>query len=337
MSNKNGRNALSEINNEILTVYEYCLAAGLTHDEIVEKAKPLILPVQKLEWKRKFLMLLKIGICCLAISYTLSSDTVSRSFLTNTRYFMFKILPFWDWTELYSENCLLENPFYSNEEVLIFDCKVCEDVFDVDYLNRTSPEEISQYYMQRNIPVIVRDAMFDWSVMQDSFNILNMTEGFYHLDEDVCMFQSNLNVENHQMLFQKLLSQDLQKWYAHWENCEKSTQKFVRKFYARPYFLPGVVQMTEANWILMSSNYIGRKYKKIDVMPSVTVMWVAQIRGYNNIQFLPKNPCHTTCNVIEDTLEEGEIALFSPTVWNFSYLPGEGTENLAIAVGGLAI
>jgi len=250
---------------------------------------------------------------------------------------MFKILPFWDWTELYSENCLLDNPFYSNEEVYVFDCKVCEDVYDVDYLNRTSPEEISQFYMQRNIPVIIRDAMFDWSVMQDSFNILNLTEGFYDLKEEVCMFQSNLGVENHHKLFKKLLNQDLKKWYAHWENCEKSTQKFIRKFYTRPYFMPSLVQMTEANWILMSSGYIGKKFKRLDVMSTITVMWIAQIRGYNNIQLQPKDPCHNMCNVLEDTIEEGEIILFSPTVWNFSYIPGEGTENLAIAVGGLTI
>lgn len=52
--------------------------------------------------------------------------------------------------------------------------------------------------------------------MQEKYVISFFLQGFYHLDEDVCMFQSNLNVENHRMLFQKLLSQDLQKWYAHW-------------------------------------------------------------------------------------------------------------------------
>ncbi|CAL1268996.1 unnamed protein product [Larinioides sclopetarius] len=303
MPPKNGNNAAFEINNEIRSVYEYCLAAGLTHEEIVEKARPLLQPIQIDEWKRAFLMILKISICCIALSYTLASDTISRSILTQGRHFMFK---------------------------------ACEDVYDVDYLNWTSTEEISQLYLQRNIPVIVRDAMSDWPVMKNSFTILNLTDEFYHLQEDICMFQSNLRLGSHHQLFEKLMKQDLQKWYAHWENCEKSTQKLMRKFYSRPYFMPGTVQMTESNWVLMSSGYNGKKFKKIDAMPSITVMWVAQVWGYNRIQFTPKKPCHKMCNILEDTLEEGEIVLFSPAMWSFSYLPGDGTENLAIAAGGFS-
>ncbi|XP_035217349.1 uncharacterized protein LOC118190703, partial [Stegodyphus dumicola] len=245
-------------------------------------------------------------------------------------------LPLWDWTDLYSETCLLDNPFYSDEQIFITDCQACEDEYQIDYVNGTSSEEISHLYIQRNIPVIVRDAMLDWPVMKDSFTILNLTEGFLQMKEDVCMFQTNLRVDNHRKVFKKLLNEDLQKWYAHWENCQKANQKFLRKFYARPYFIPSVVQMTESNWILMSSNYIGRKFKNIDALPSITIMWVAQVRGYNSIRLEPKKPCHKICNILEDTVEEGEIVLFSPAVWNFSYLPGEGTENLAIAAGGFS-
>lgn len=36
-------------------------------------------------------------------------------------------------------------------------------------------------------------------------------------------------------------------------------------------------------------------------------MWVAQVWGYNRIQFEPKEPCHKMCNTLEDTIEEGEV------------------------------
>lgn len=339
MRSKNGNHhVVSEINSEIRSVYEYCLAAGLTHEEIVEKARPLLQPIQIEEWKKTFMMILKIGICCLALSYTLASDTISRSILSHGRHFMFKVLHVWDWTELYSETCIMENPFYLDEQVYTIDCQACEDVFDVDFLNHTSTEEISQLYMQRNVPVIVRDAMSDWPIMQKSFTILNLTDEFYYLKDDVCMFQSNLRVRNHHQLFTRLAAQKevKLKWYAHWENCEKATQKLMRKFYARPYFMPGVVQMTESNWLLMSSRYHGKKFKRIDSMSSITVMWVAQVWGYNKIQFEPKKPCNDICNMLEDTLEQGEIVLYNPAVWNFSYLPGAGTENLALAAGGFS-
>ncbi|XP_054721163.1 uncharacterized protein LOC129230753 [Uloborus diversus] len=336
MPKRENTEALYEVDNEIKTVYEYCLAAGLTHEEIVERAGPLLRPLKKEEWRKRIMMLLKIGICCLALSYTLSSDKVFRMVMSNARHMMFKILPLWDWTDLYTESCLLDNPLYADEQVILTDCEVCEEVFNIDYINKTTPEEISQDYIQRNLPVIVNDAMSDWPSMKDSFNILNLTEGYLFMKEDVCMFHTNLRVENHNRLFRKLLNEEVQKWYAHWENCQKASQKFLRKFYTRPYFLPGIIQITESNWIFMSSGYVGKKFKMVDVLPSLTFMWVAQLRGYNNIRFEPKEPCDRYCNILEDILEEGEIVLFNPAIWSFSYLPGEGTENLALGAGGFS-
>ncbi|GIZ02323.1 uncharacterized protein CEXT_214141 [Caerostris extrusa] len=326
MRPKNGKYAALEINNEIHSVYEYCLAAGLTHDEIAEKARPLLQPIRVEVGKKYLLMILKISLCCLALSYTLSSDTISRSILTQGRYFMFKILEFWDWTEIYSETCLLGNPYYNDEHSYVVDCQACEDVFDVDFLNSTTTEEMSQNYIQKNIPVIVRNAMTDWPIMNETFTIRNLTDEFFFLEDDVCMFQSNLKIKNHRKLFELLSKHEAEKWYAH----------LLRRFYSRPYFMPPTVQMTESNWLFMSAFYNGKKFKKIDPMPSITVMWVAQVWGTNQIQFKPKKPCHKTCNVLEDTLEEGELVLYNPAVWSFGYLPDDETENLALAAGGFS-
>jgi len=330
----NDDKALVDINNEINSVYEYCIAAGLTHEEIVKKAGPLLRPLQKEDWKKRFLMLMKIAICCLALTYTVSSDKVFRSILTNGRLFMFKLLPFWDWTELYTDSCLIENPLFNPECVFVPDCKACEGVHSIDSINNTSPEEVDQLYLQKHIPVIIKDAMTDWPVMKDSFTSLNLTEAYRSVEDTPCQFETNLHMQNHTELFGRLLKEDLQNWYAHWENCAKRSQKILRNFYQKPYFMPNVVQMTQANWILMSSGYEERKYKMLNVSTSATIMWVAQLRGYNSISFHPLEPCDKTCDVLFDFIQEGEIVVFSPDLWIFSYVPGEGTENLAIAVGG---
>lgn len=91
MTGRKENRAMSDINHEIESVYEYCLAAGLTHEEIIQKASPLLRPLKKEEWKKRLMMLMKIAICCLALSYTLSSDNVTRSVLTNGRLLMFKV------------------------------------------------------------------------------------------------------------------------------------------------------------------------------------------------------------------------------------------------------
>lgn len=108
MSNRVNSETLTDINNEIESVYEYCLAAGLTHEEIIQKASPLLRPLKKEEWKKRFMTLMKIAICCVALSYTLTSDNVTRSVMTNGRLLMFKVKNYAYGFQFFTYNLLVE-------------------------------------------------------------------------------------------------------------------------------------------------------------------------------------------------------------------------------------
>lgn len=341
MDNERDVNFLVEVNSEIRNLYDYCLASGLSHEETVKKASPLLHPIRKETLKRGCYIALSLFAVGLLFGVALTSVHAGHLIRMNIRYALFKLLPWWDWTDFYGSRCLIYNPYFKDVHLMETDCEICEDLYEMDRLSNISSDQISLSYLQNDIPVVVLDAVDDWPAMDDSFNILNLTEGYLYSDEvasqDVCMFQSNLRVQSHHRVFQKIVLENVTGgWYAHWENCRKPTEKFLRKFYGRPYFMPQAVQMTESNWLFMSSSYKGKRYKMVEVLPSISVMWIAQLRGYQHVRFEPKEPCREMCNVLEDILEEGDLAVFTPTLWSFSYLPGDNTENLAIAAGGFS-
>lgn len=49
-----------------------------------------------------------------------------------------------------------------------------------------------------------------------NINLYLKMQGYRFMKEDICLFQTNLRVQDHNKLFDKLLKEDLQKWYAHW-------------------------------------------------------------------------------------------------------------------------
>ena len=53
----------------------------------------------------------------------LGGEGVRWHVLFYTLYFA-QVLPYWNWAELYSEECLVENPYYKGQELLEEDCEV---------------------------------------------------------------------------------------------------------------------------------------------------------------------------------------------------------------------
>ncbi|CAG7730807.1 unnamed protein product [Allacma fusca] len=117
-------------------------------------------------------------------------------------------------------------------------------------------------------------------------------------------------------------------WFLHWENCQKDGAKAARQFYRRPYFISNSLDLTGSNWVLMSSDFRGRVYKKID--PSETLMMLYQIRGFNHIRLSPRDACRDNCPELLTTLNEGEILVVENLLWIMEYIPGEEGDNLGI-------
>ena len=52
-------------------------------------------------------------------------------------------------------------------------------------------------------------------------------------------------------------------FHYHRENCNKRAARALRPFYRRPYFMPHMVDFSDTNWVIMSSDYKAKVYKEV--------------------------------------------------------------------------
>nr|CAD7401285.1 unnamed protein product [Timema poppensis] len=149
--------------------------------------------------------------------------------------------------------------------------KSCEALEQVDRLGSVAYEHLLDSYLNRDAPLIVMDAMESWAVMNtDNFWFDNITQ-LYLQDEKLvdtvpCILTTNLRPGSSDLhaFLKRINSPKIDKWFVHWlgQNCDIHAVKALRKFYQRPYFLSSSVSPAHFNWVLMSSDYTTKIYKK---------------------------------------------------------------------------
>ncbi|XP_071512947.1 uncharacterized protein, partial [Panulirus ornatus] len=215
--------------------------------------------------------------------------------------------------------------------------RVCE-VVQGNRLSNASSDVVSEDYLKNDIPFIVTDAMDDWPIMNtERFWFDNITE--MYLSEELrgiypCELTSNLRLRPDDLrgFLKKIHNPDVHRWYGHWENCNKKAAKALRQIYRRPYFIPHMVDFSDSNWVIISSDFKGKVYKEVDFQTEL--LWVAQVRGWSHIRLVPREPCDHFCPELLDTITEGQMVVVTNLLWKFEYIPGEHTDNLAVGVGG---
>nr|CAD7198269.1 unnamed protein product [Timema douglasi] len=152
----------------------------------------------------------------------------------------------------------------------------CEALEQVDRLGSVAYEHLLDSYLNRDAPLIVMDAMESWAVMNtDNFWFDNITQ-LYLQDEKLvdtvpCILTTNLRPGSSDLhaFLKRINSPKIDKWFVHWQNCDIHAVKALRKFYQRPYFLSSSVSPAHFNWVLMSSDYTTKIYKKVGPEPSL--------------------------------------------------------------------
>ncbi|CAK9297699.1 unnamed protein product [Gordionus sp. m RMFG-2023] len=291
-------------------------------------------------------------IIVLAISWKRSS-TLRKLSVSLLRRGQIQMLPYWDWTSLYYETCVIKNPYYLQESLRDDDCQACMEIQDIPKLFNVSSQEISDKFMKTDTPFIITDSSLRsyWPIFKDGsqFKISTLFDlnKFYNDHQDLrysypCALTSNhrKKYSGSKSLRHKLLSGSVSKFYAYWENCEKRAAKTFRKLYKRPYFLPGMAEIATPNWVFISKSFIGNKYFNIPI--EATSVGFAQIIGESNILIKPKRPCDSFCSKLTDTLYPGEIIVWNDYLWNAYYSPVDYRnlsafydldETLAIGMG----
>ncbi|XP_054166085.1 uncharacterized protein LOC128963597 [Oppia nitens] len=249
------------------------------------------------------------------------------------RILLFRVEPYWDWNRWYDSSCLMDNPFYEFKKLREWDCHLCEDITQFKKLSDIKDELIVERYIRNEIPIIIGSDMMradieKWPIARHDFALSHIQNIYDENDwKNVCLFKTNLKVNDHLSLLNKLKSNQ----YSNigWENCNSKTEKQLRKYYNRPQMIPPMLEMTMGNWILISYNYM------IDPSPGTQVLLMIQIRGQNRIKAEAKHYCADKgCQQFEDILKENEILIISARLWNLSYIPIKANNSgIALIIG----
>ncbi|XP_076043449.1 uncharacterized protein LOC143026618 [Oratosquilla oratoria] len=335
---KSKEETLQLVNQEIMSLYDYLQREGVSGSDWEDVTKPLVRMVRMAKFKKWVRRVMALAALFLAFYMALQIPWVHKAACAIGRQSLMLVLPKWDWTKIYYSDCFLSNPYYVSQSLMEDDCNVCESMERLDHLVNVSAVVVSEEYLKNDVPFVVVDGMDNWEVMNtDQFWFDNVTE--LYLTDDMrgiypCELTTNLRVRSDDLIafLRKIHNPDVHRWYGHWENCNKKAAKLLRQMYRRPYFIPHMVDLSDSNWVLISSNYKGKVYKEI--VFQTEMLLVVQIRGWTRFRLVPREPCDHYCPELFDSIREGEMVVVTSLMWKFEYIPGENTDNLAIAVGG---
>ena len=85
-------------------------------------------------------------------------------------------MPYWDWTTEFEKECLIDNPYYEEDDQLTEEeCEVCKELSGVR-LKDVSQDLMASEYLVDEIPVIITDATKDWPMDLDHFDLNTLKE-----------------------------------------------------------------------------------------------------------------------------------------------------------------
>ncbi|XP_068685909.1 uncharacterized protein [Montipora foliosa] len=324
---------LNLIDDEIRQLYEFCSKAGYTQPQMEKCARPL-LDLQSREkhikWFRGlFYFALMMGF----IALLFVCDPTYRQICIYGKFLAMKALPYWDWTVIYDQDCLIDNPYYVQDGLTEDHCNSCKDLLSIKRISGADQSDIAEDYLFTNTPVIVTDATEQWDAV-NKFNIDFLAE-MYQSNELLtettgCQFQStSAEHENPQILLSAYKSGELTNFQAFWENCEKEPAKLFRKYYRRPYFLPPMAEATEGNFFIVSLE----QNKTLHVSWEASASWIAQIKGSSKFVLKPNEICSSICHKVFMKLYPGEILTVTNEMWSVSYKPASSGPVISFGSG----
>ncbi|KAL1455097.1 hypothetical protein WDU94_009216 [Cyamophila willieti] len=200
----------------------------------------------------------------------------------------------------------------SHIELQSDNCDFCRNVDTVKKLSNLSPQEFEEEYAYSGVPVVITDAMTNWTVQKVfKYQFFKDLYANSNLDSRECQFlpyksgfldmYDFLNMDEDRAN----LIEGSKPWYVGWNNCDDNATKSLRSLYSRPYFLPETSESKTSDWIFMGSPGYGAQMHVDHVnYPS----WQAQLHGSKLWTLLPPPECSSECKKLEVLVECGEIS-----------------------------
>ncbi|KAH8407550.1 hypothetical protein KR222_005276 [Zaprionus bogoriensis] len=333
----------TSLERELEEFFEDCRKQQFTEAQMRTICRPLI---WEFIWQRlrrwTQWVLLPVLVVYLLWNYC---DTCAWTASAIGRLLLIQLLPYWDWTPLYNNRCLIprtppaaeqrEQPApLGRHETLWENCALCENLESIPTASNVSFSQLEAEYLERGLPVIVTDCQLHMELHSLLQRIEQKTSGL--LTDEPCDVSSNLMLRklfNLELALQKISdtqrSSSLASWYLQFRNCVHKAVKASRLYAGRPYFYPVHLEPFYSSWLLMAHNQ-RRPLAEIYVRGLV---FVQQLSGHYELQLRPKQPCDAElCPHLSLRLAAGECLVFPTDLWRFSYgLQKPETDSTSIA------
>ncbi|XP_070558843.1 bombesin receptor-activated protein C6orf89 homolog [Ptychodera flava] len=211
--------------------------------------------------------------------------------------------------------CLVDNPFYSDEPL---DCWPCEMVTEIE--DFTGFENFTEFYYHNGVPFYVTDAdgvVVMYETLHDMYwDHEEEMDGA--VDSFVC---TNTSITAMKEFFSEwhtsddLASSDVG---AMWRTQRVSGVRLLRDLFPRPYFVPEKAEVTLEKFIFIDSP----KAEPFQI-PNLQAAngWLSQGSGQREIVLLPSDNCRKNCSDISVVLQPMDILFYHTHYWKPESFP----------------
>ncbi|EDO43549.1 predicted protein [Nematostella vectensis] len=196
----NVKDKLQLIDKEVRELYEFCVKAGYTPEQIELCATPMLAvetSVKRKSWFKRLGYLLGV---VLLVFFFVYYEPAYYNICIYAKLASMKVLPYWDWRYIYDEFCFVKNPYYVEQKLTKKDCREnCKELKTIGVIEKTDANEMSDFLFSET-PVIINDATDDWQARKDfsiEFLAKLYSENSILRNNEVCNFQTTIdgNVE----------------------------------------------------------------------------------------------------------------------------------------------
>eukprot|EP00794_Sanderia_malayensis_P004614 gene4614-5220_t len=333
---------LKLIEKEAQTLYDFCLEKGLSKKEISWCIKPLFgSPPEKMKKvvkdnKNFFLsMAILFGIFGVFAAWSPAYDQLC----IHGKLALIKVLPYWDWTYIYDQDCMVPNPYVKPlPNITKEECQVCFELQKegIESLKNATHDSIANDFLMTDFPAIIEDGIKGWPNPNITIDELNK---LYTTGEDLdqvgdCRFNSSLeHLTNVYDFFTSYSDDQIKgKYYASWDNCDLKAAKFFRRYYKRPYYLPPMAEASKRNSFLIAKGKFEDPVS-FNYDEDSSGIWITVLQGEAMVDVIPIEGCAVFkgCRAITTNVKKGEAILIPLRLWVFDILPNSDKETIIIA------
>lgn len=343
---------LELLENDAQSLYKFCISKGFSTNQmktcltpLLGKQKPLVTRIAAGSSRSIFKLSILIGVVAMLYGWPTSNKMVN----VHVRLLNVKTIPWWDWTGLYEEDCLINNPYLPEKKLSEEDCVACKELplqmeeGDLERLIDVNTTMVTDEFLYADWPLVVTDPVRDWPVDKDGKLLfsLKMVKELYMTNPslvegselDTCEFFSTMEESKNIFDYIKALNEDTlpTKYHVAWENCQPSAAKVFRLYTKRPYFLPAMAESSKSNQIIVAKgDFEGDVFHIPQQVDSAS--WIAVLTGRMMIHLVPHEECNSfNCKEVSFVLSAGEAMLVSTRIWTINYSPSTNDVTLAFS------